>query len=168
MQSRRDILKAFGTTLAASATLGVSAQAQSLHAFVSGTASEAPWALLAPLSKGASVGKGWTLSALSPVRAGASVLTLKHARHGTARVHICAHQGKGQGLSQTRLLDFVLMDGGNGAIRTNEDLARVVKGISKRVAKNEVCAVDKVTLDAMSGMLTHDERMALFGPENIL
>ena len=61
----------------------------------------------------------------------------------------------------------VLMDGGDGNLRTNEGLARVVKGIANRAAKNEVCA-DNSTLDAMSGMLTHDERKALFGPENIL
>ena len=168
MQSRRDILKAFGTTLAASATLSLSAQARSLKAFVSGTTSDAPWALLSPLKLGASVGKGWSIRKLSTVKGGAAVMTLSHGVHGEARIHICAHRGKGQGLSQTRLLDFVLMDGGDGNLRTNEGLARVVKGIADRVAKNEVCAVDNSILDAMSGMLTHDERMALFGPENIL
>ena len=168
MQSRRDILKAFGTTLAASATFSRSAQARSLKAFVSGTTADAPWSLLDPLKVGSSVGKGWSMNALSTVRGGSAVMTLSHGVHGDARVHICALRGQGQGLSQTRLLDFVLMDGGDGNLRTNEGLARVVKGIANRVAKNEVCAVDTSTLDAMSGMLSHDERMALFGPENIL
>lgn len=168
MQSRRDILKAFGTTFAASATLSLSAQARSLKAFVSGSTSDAPWALLNPLQVGSAVGKGWSIRKLSPVRGGSSVMTLSHGVHGEARIHICARNGEGQGLSQTRLLDFVLMDGGDGNLRTNEGLARVVKGIANRVAKNEVCAVDTSTLDAMSGMLTHDERKALFGPENIL
>ena len=168
MQSRRDILKAFGTTFAASATLGFSAQAKSLHAFVAGKGSAAPWALLAPLSKGSSVGKGWQIANLTAVRGGASVLSLRHARYGEARVHICALNGPAQGLSHTRLLDFVLMDGGNGNLRTNEGLARVVAGIAQKVAQNEVCALDIASLDALSGMLTHNERVAVFGPENLL
>ena len=124
--------------------------------------------LLNPLKLGSSVGKGWSIRKLTAVRSGSSVLTLSHGVHGEARIHICARSGAGNGLSQTLLLDFVLMDGGDGNLRTNEGLARVVKGIANRVAKNEVCAVDSSTLDAMSRMLTHDERKAIFGPENIL
>ena len=169
MQSRRDILKAFGTTVVASATgFSIAAQASTLRAFASGSNAEAPWCLLTPLQLGASVGKGWRLKHLAPVKNGASVLTLNHAVHGSARVHICARNGTSHGLTHTRLLDLVLMDGGNGNRRTKEDLARVVTGIAKRIGKNEVCAVDEKTLDAMSSMLTHDERMALYGPENLL
>ena len=49
-----------------------------------------------------------------------------------------------------------------------ENLARVITGIAKRIGKNEVCAVDDGMLDAMTSMLTHEERMALYGPENLL
>jgi hypothetical protein len=170
MQSRRDLLKAFGTTLIASSTgLGAfQAHAATLAAFATGQSGDAPWCLMAPLQAGANVGKGWRLSALGPVQSGASIMTLTHPVHGQARVHICARIGTGVGLSSTHLLDLVLMDGGDGQDRTPEGLARVVKGISKRIAKNELCAVDSKSLDSMSKMLTHDQRMARFGPENLL
>ena len=58
--------------------------------------------------------------------------------HGTARVHICARGGQGAGLTHSHLLDFVLMDGGDGDKRTQENLGRVIMGLAKRVAKNEL------------------------------
>jgi hypothetical protein len=170
MQSRRDILKAFGTTAVASASgLGAfRAHAASLHAFTTGISAEAPWCLMAPLTKGESLGKGWRLSDLTPVKSGASIMTLSHLVQGQARIHICARVGRSRGLSHTHLLDLVLMDGANGERRTQEGLARVVKGIAKRIAKNELCAVDDTTIDSMSKMMSHDQRRALFGPENLL
>jgi hypothetical protein len=174
MQSRRDILKAVGTGVAGAAvvtTAGVSAtkaRAASLKAFAEGGGSGAPWCLLSPLRKGASVGKGWRLDNLSEVRAGASVLSLVHPQRGTARVHLCARHDGETGLTHSHLLDLRLMDGGDGAEPTHEGLARVVTGIAKRIAKNELGAVDESTLDAMARMLTHEERKALFGPENLL
>ena len=174
MQSRRDLLKAVSTGIAGAAvvtTAGVSAnkaRAASLRAFAEGSGSDAPWCLLAPLRQGSSIGKGWKLSKLSPVQSGASVLTLDHSIHGTARVHICGRSGGDTGLTHSHLLDLRLMDGGDGEQRTPESLARVVTGIAKRIAKNELGAVDESTLDAMSRMLTHEERKALFGPENLL
>ena len=169
MKSRRDILKALGATMAASAAgFSVAARAATLRAFADGTDADAPWCLLSPLDLGASVGKGWRLSQLDGVKNGASILTLKHSAHGSARIHICARKGQSHGLTHTQLLDLVLMDGANGNRRTREDLARVVTGIAKRIEKNEVCAVDDSMLDAMNSMLTHDERMALYGPENLL
>lgn len=174
MQSRRDLLKAVstgltGAALATGAGLSPSTvRAASLRAFATMGGGDAPWCLIAPLSKGSNVGKGWRIGALSPLEAGASVLTLHHPTRGTARVHLCARRGLGQGLTHTHLLDLILMDGGAGDLRTQEGLARVVTGIGKRIAKNELGAVDEETLDAMSRMLTHKERMAIFGPENLL
>jgi len=60
------------------------------------------------------------------------------------------------------------MDGGDGQRPTTESLARVVTGIAKRIAKNELGTVDGATLDAMARMLTHEERKAFYGPENLL
>ena len=169
MQSRRDILKAFGTTVVASATgFSFAAQAATLRAFADGSNADAPWSLLAPLELGMSVGKGWNIQQLAPVVNGASIMTLSHAVHGSARVHICARGAASHGLTHTQFLDLVLMDGGNGNRRTMENLARVITGIAKRIGKNEVCAVDDGMLDAMTSMLTHEERMALYGPENLL
>jgi hypothetical protein len=170
MQSRRDLLKAFGTTAVASASgLGAfRAHAASLKAFATGVSAEAPWCLMAPLTKGESLGKGWRLANLSAVKSGAAIMTLNHPSQGQARIHICALAGPSRGLTHTHLLDLVLMDGANGERRTQEGLARVVKGISNRIAKNELCAVDETTIDSMSRMLSHDQRRALFGPENLL
>jgi len=175
MQTRRELLKNMGTTVAGatlvSGATGLatnSARASMLRAFASGGQGEAPWCLMQPLEKNMCVGKGWSLSSLSGVKDGASVLTLGHPLHGTARVHICARRGDSAGLTHSHLLDFVLMDGGNGNKRTQENLGRIITGIAERVSKNELGSVDSDTLDAMSRMLTHEERMALFGPENLI
>ena len=73
MKSRRDILKALGATMAASAAgFSVAARAATLRAFAEGTDADAPWCLLSPLEHGASVGKGWRLSQLDGVKNGAS------------------------------------------------------------------------------------------------
>ena len=175
MQSRRDLLKAMGTTVAGatfvtSATVATSstARASMLRVLASGGSGEAPWCLIDPIRKGTCVGKGWSVSGLSGVNEGACVLSLSHLSHGAARVHICARGGQASGLTHTNILDFVLMDGGDGDKRTQENLGRVIMSIAKRVSKNELEALDADALDAMSRMLTHDERMALFGPENLI
>lgn len=173
MQSRRDLLKHLGIGLASSTVLvgaacsSKAARAASLRAFAGGSSSEAPWALLAPLSKGESVGRGWSVTELSPVQGGASVLNLCHRDGRTARVHICAQRGKATGVARTYLLDLVLMDGGDGDKRTDESLGRVIRTLAKRIARNELGAVDKQTLHDMARMLTHKERLLLFGPENL-
>jgi len=174
MQSRRDILKKIGTGVAGAAVVGGAAvstrraQAASLRAFAAGGSSEAPWALLSPLSPGKSAGKGWTATDLTRVQEGASILTLTHRDQGTARVHICARHGSGSGVAHSHLLDLVLMDGGDGDKRTDEGLGRVIRGLAKRVASNELGAVNKETLEGMARMLTHSERVALYGPEKLL
>ena len=175
MQTRRELLKAMGSTVAgASIVTGAAgiasptARASMLRTFASGGHGDAPWCLMYPVDKGMCVGKGWAVADLSPVKDGASVLTLEHSVHGSARVHICARRGESVGLTHSNLLDFVLMDGGDGDKRTQENLGRIIVGIAKRVSKNELGAVDAGTIDAMSRMLTHEERMALFGPENLI
>lgn len=174
MPTRRDLLKVVGSGMAGVAVgtaAGVSsskARAASLMAFTKGSGSAAPWGLVAPLTSGANVGKGWRLTDLSKIQSGASILKLEHAIHGVAKVHLCARDGRDTGLSQTHLLDLRLMDGGNGDHPTTESLARVVTSLAKRIAQNELGAVDGPTLDAMARMLTHEERMAIYGPENLL
>lgn len=175
MQTRRDLLKAMGGTVAgatlvtgAAGVASPAARASMLRTFAAGGSAEPPWCLIGPVSKGMSLGKGWSVSDLSPVRKGASVLTLSHLAHGEARVHICARKGANAGLTHSHLLDIVLMDGGNGNKRTQENLGRVIQGIAQRISKNEIGAVDEQTIDAMSRMLTHEERMALYGPENLI
>ena len=60
------------------------------------------------------------------------------------------------------------MDGGDGDKRTDENLGRVIRTMAKRIAKNELGAIDSSTLDSMARMLTHNERLALYGPEKLL
>ncbi len=175
MQTRRELLKTLGTTVAgASVVSGAglvaspAARASMLRTFASGGQGDAPWCLMHPVECGMRVGKGWSISDLSPVKDGAAVLTLTHAAHGRARVHICSRKGQNAGITHSHLLDFVLMDGGNGDKRTQENLGRIIIGIAQRVAKNELGVVDADTIDAMSRMLTHEERMALYGPENLI
>ncbi|MEC8194629.1 MAG: twin-arginine translocation signal domain-containing protein [Myxococcota bacterium] len=174
MPSRRDLLKVVGPGVAgvavgtATGSSAAHARRASLMAFAGGFGSEAPWCLVAPLQTGSSVGKGWRLEALSRVCEGASIMTLRHSVHGAAKVHICARSGNDTGLSHSTLLDLRLMDGGDGSRPTPEGLARVVTGIAKRIAKNELGAVDESTLDAMARMLTHEQRKAFYGPENLL
>lgn len=174
MQSRRDLLKKLGAGVAGAAVVTTStlsvkeAQAASLRAFAEGGSSDAPWPLLAPLEPGKSVGQGWTATELSPVRSGASILTLTHRDGHAARVHICARRGPATGVARTHLLDLVLMDGGDGDKRTDEGLGRVLRTMAKRVSKTELAAIDSTTLDSMARMLTHTERLALYGPERLL
>jgi hypothetical protein len=173
MRSRREILKQFSTVVAGSAVLAGSAastkaaRAASMRAFASGGTSSAPWGLLAPIAPGHAVGRGWKVTDLSAVRAGASILTLTHRDGRTGRIHICAQQGKSAGVARTHLLDLVLMDGGDGDKRTDESLGRVIRSLAKRIARNELGTVDRATLEDMARMLPHTERMALFGPENL-
>jgi hypothetical protein len=175
MQTRRELLKVMGSTVAGASLVtgaaGVvatsSVRASVLRSFTSGGTAEAPWCLMDPIAKGTCVGKGWSVTNLSPVENGASVLSLSHATQGKASVHICARKGLNSGLAHSHLLDIVLMDGGNGDKRTQENLGRVIMGIAKRISKNELGSVDAATIDAMSRMLTHEERMALYGPENL-
>ena len=173
MRSRRELLKQVGAGVAGSAVLvgtaarSKAARASCLRAFASGGSSSAPWALLTPLSPDKPVGRGWSLTDLSPVRRGASVLTLTHRDGAEARVHICARLDHATGIANTHLLDLVLMDGGNGAKATDESLGRVIRTLAKRIARNELKTVDSSLLSDMSRMLTHQERMALFGPENL-
>ena len=174
MQSRRDLLKKLGTGVAGAAVManaGLSikdAQAASLRAFAARGSADAPWPLLSPIAPGKSAGRGWTATDLTPVREGAAILTLTHRGGQTARVHICARHGAATGVARTHLLDLVLMDGGDGDKRTDEGLGRVLTTLAKRVEKNELSAIDGTTLDSMSRMLTHNERLALYGPEKLL
>ncbi len=173
MRSRRELLKQVGASVAGGAVLAgtavksKAARASCLRAFASGGSSHAPWALLTPLSVGRPVGRGWTVTALSPVRTGASVLTLTHRDGRIERVHICARRDQATGIARTHLLDLVLMDGGDGAKQTDESLGRVIRSLAKRISRNELNTVDSTTLSDMSRMMTHKERMALFGPENL-
>jgi hypothetical protein len=177
METRRRLLQKLGigaAVAAAGAGLSRSARAEhhrQLQAFAAGgDATGAPWWLLEPLEVGARLSDGWTIAALTPVERGAAVLELRHDRRpadagGIARVHLCAHGGKPRGLAHSRLFDLVLMDGGQGDQPTDPRLGRVLVGVARRIRRNEVAASGD--LDSVSRMLTHAERVALYGPETL-
>jgi len=172
MDSRRGMLKKLLAGTAA--TAAVPASASATVAALERTAGEAgltlpsgpaPWWLLDPVRKGSDVGFGWYVAGLSAVSKGAAVLTLSHRSGGSARVHLCLHGGKPQGIASTRMLDIVLMDGGSGSFRTDERLGRVVLGLAERIRRNELDP--NGDLWPLARMMTHDDRVDAFGPENL-
>ena len=172
MESRRGLLQKLGVGAAVAATgAGVSRAARAEHrrqlqAFAAGgTTTAAPWWLLQPLREGARLSDGWVVAGLSPVERGAAVLELQHASGDVARVHLCAHGGRPKGVAHTRLFDLVLMDGGQGDRPTNPRLGRTLMGLARRIRRNEVAQGGD--LDSVSRMLTHAERVALYGPETL-
>ncbi len=172
MDSRRGMLKKLlvGTAATAavpgtaSATLGAVEQAS--HASgISLPSGPAPWWLIAPARKGSEVGLGWYVGALSKVEKGAAILTLVHRSGQRARVHLCTHNGSPEGVAHTRLVDLVLMDGGSGSFRTDEQLGRVVLGLAERIRRNELDP--EGDLWPLARMMSHQDRMDAYGPENL-
>lgn len=113
-----------------------------------------PWELLAPLGAGAALGHGWTVAELSGVQAGACVVTLAHAGGRTQRVHLCRNAGAPAGLVHTAEVDLLVMNGGAGAMPTEEGLAQAVAAVAHAVARNESAA--RV---AAVGLVAQAERM---------
>ena len=116
----------------------------------------APWELLRPLSAGAALAHGWTVTEVSPVRAGASVVTLRHAQGATRRVHLCRKGAVPAGLVHTERYDLVVMNGGAGDLPTEEGLAQAVAALAHAVAANEATQAEPVAL------LAHAERVERF------
>lgn len=178
MDSRRSVLKKLLAGTAAAAAVPGSASAAfeavqggvrladaggvSLSALGSGPA---PWWLLHPIAMGTPLKHGWYVAGLSTVNRGASVLTLAHTTGRKANVHLCAHDGSPRGVASTKLVDLVLMDGGSGSFRTDEKLGRVVLGLAERIRRNE--ARPDGDLKPIARMMSHDERVDVFGPESL-
>lgn len=114
-----------------------------------------PWELVAPLVAGALVHGDWRLSALDGVSAGSCVATLSNGRR-TQRVHLCRNGGRPSGVVHTERVDLVVMNGGDGALATDEGLAQAVAALAHVVARNEARVAD---LDELLG---HEERVALY------
>ena len=117
-----------------------------------------PWELLRPLAPGTPVAEGWRLSDLSGPAAGACVLTLQNERGRVQRVHICRNDGRPQGLVHTQRFDLVVMNGGQGDLGTEENLAQAVAAVAHVVAANE----DSANGHLMGSFLPHSERLQQF------
>jgi MoaA/NifB/PqqE/SkfB family radical SAM enzyme/ferredoxin len=100
---------------------------------------EPPWQLLAPFGEGTALGLGWALDSLGPIRGGAAVLVLRNASvagsGGVARVTVRRNGGAPVGVAHTEHLDFMLMNGGGGAGKTDESIARVLRGLATALEK---------------------------------
>lgn len=174
MDSRRSALKkilagaasaaAVPTAAAATRNGSVSLAGEAAASFVLPNG-PSPWWLIAPIATGTALGYGWYVHGLGGVERGASVLSLRHVSGRSARVHICAHQGRPQGISSTELIDLVLMDGGSGSAKTDEGLGRVVLGIGERIRRNELDPDGD--LRPLAKMMTHSDRVVEFGAKSL-
>ena len=118
----------------------------------------APWALVSPLTAGATLAHGWRLADLGPVQNGSCVATLRNARGRAHRVHLCRNDGTPQGLVYTRRTDLVVMNEGHGDLPTEERLAQAVAELAHVVAGNEAKMSDEV----FGNLLPHSERVRRF------
>lgn len=120
----------------------------------------APWALIAPLQLGSTIGNGWRVQSLSDVRLGAAILGLQHESGATSDVHICLRQGAPTGVAASRHFDFVLMNEANGARDTNEALGVALITLARRAETNELEL-------SRTGYMAHSQRLAQYGWERI-
>lgn len=121
-----------------------------------------PWEMLRPLAVGSVVAHGWRVADLSGPLDGACVLTLQHER-GRMRVHVCRNDGQPQGLVYTRRFDLVVMNGGQGDLRTEEGFGQAVAAVAHVLAANEGIAAQEPLVTAL---LPHAERLQRFSAEN--
>jgi hypothetical protein len=166
MSTRRQLIQGLGIGLVAGSA-ATPALARRAHVRRAAWATDLPpWWLISPLTAGQQVGPTWSVGNLEVVREGAAVLTLVTGDERQARVHICAHEGRPRGLVHTALFDLVLMDGGQGDRPTDESLGRVLMQLGRHIRRNEIRS-DDAQIGSVTGLLSHDERVALFGPEHL-
>ena len=170
MTTRRELLRHLGAGAASASALGAGKTALATHhatlqAFARPSRA-APWWLFKPLQQGSRVGLGWRIQDLGAVERGAAILELSHDKAGvTARVHICTYEDQPRGLAHTELFDLILMDGGQGDKPTEESIGRVLLTLADIIRENELG--EEADLDRVNRMLSHSERVAIYGPETL-
>lgn len=115
---------------------------------------QAPWWLVAPLRPGSELGLGWRVARLFPAVQGAVTLNLVHDDGRAARIDLSLRDGAAKGPAATHYVDFIVMDGGNGAAPMDESLGRALRRLAAIVAENE-----ERDLDALAALQPHDERV---------
>ncbi len=150
MENRRQFLQRalFGAAVAAVPGVAV---ANELH----------PAFLFHPLGPGADLGLGWSLTAIYPPHEGAITLTITHQSGRTVRIDACLLAGEPRGPASTALLDFIVMDGGDGSARMDESVGRVVRRLAAVAAENEGASLDRI-----ARLAPHAERVWTF-PESM-
>lgn len=126
----------------------------------------APWDIIAPLEAGSELALGWSIKDLSAVQLGGAVLTLVHKRGFEAQVHFCKNGGSPRGITHSNLFDVFVMNGGDGEKVSEEELGRVVLTLGEVIRQNETKRPQLKKVAAT--MLSHEERVDLFGPESLL
>ena len=126
----------------------------------------APWDVFSPLQEGSELALGWKIKALSPIQLGGAVLTLIHKRGFEAQVHLCKNNGEPRGITHTSHFDIFVMNGGDGDTVSEEELGRVVLTLGEVIRQNESKRPELNKL--VAGMLSHEERVDMFGPESLL
>ena len=169
MTTRRELLRNLGAGAATASALGAGKTALATHhatlqAFASPEA-KTPWWLLRPLKEGSKVGLGWQIQSLGAVERGAAILGLIHTSGTVARVHICTYENQPRGLAHSAPFDLILMDGGRGEKPTEETIGRVLLTLGDIIRENELG--DDADLERVSRMLSHSERVAIYGPETL-
>ncbi len=153
MKDRRDFLRlaAFGTLAA-----GVPQVARAaVPGSVAPDAGEGPWWLVAPLQPGGMIGLGWTLARIWPAVEGAITVNLLHVDGRAARVDLSLRDGAPRGPAATDLIDFIVMDGGDGAAPMDESLGRALIRLAAIVGDNE-----GAHLQTLTGLDAHPTRVA--------
>ncbi len=115
---------------------------------------EGPWWLLHPLRAGSELGLGWRVARLFPAVQGAVTLNLVHDDGRSARIDLSLREGPARGPAATPYVDFIVMDGGDGAAPMDESLGRALRRLAAIVAENE-----ERDLDALAALQPHDERV---------
>lgn len=132
MKDRREFLR-----LAAFGAVGLGLPLAQAHAGELVGPGEGPWWLFAPLRAGGEVGLGWTLARVYPAVEGAITVNLVHVDGRAARVDLSLLDGAPRGPAATELVDFIVMDGGDGAAPMDESLGRAVRRLAAIVGENE-------------------------------
>jgi len=166
MRSRREILTRLGMGAAGCALVCAPGTAQAAFSSHEGS-KQAPWWLLEPLCAGELLGGGWVLEGLSPVKAGAAVLAIRHPVQGVLNIHICAHDGAPRGYASTELFDLIVMDGGRGRRTVAPELDAVFSHIADKIRINEFRDAPGTRLEDIQTMLTHPDRVRTFGPPHL-
>jgi hypothetical protein len=150
-----------GLLTAAPASAARAAAANAVSAPVTPTpAADVPSWLIAPLRSGSKLGSGWRIREVSGVVRGAYVLQLSHSSGNHVELHLCRLEGAARGLTSTKHLDVFVMNGGDGAVPSDEELGLVVLSLARRIRENE--ARQGAAAEPPAGVLSYQARIARY------
>jgi hypothetical protein len=152
MENRRDFLQRTAFGLAALGVAGA-AHARVPEVTPGPVGVDEHW-LLAPLRVGDEIGLGWSLARVFPPAFGAVTLNLRHEGGRVARVDMSMRGTEARGPAASQLVEFIVMDGGDGKKEMAESLGRALKKLAAVVAANELRDIDSV-----AALMPHADRV---------